>query len=62
MSMCPHCHFPLIPRTQTPSGIPGVVSCMVSCTHCEAILRIEITTLKEPNLEKLQKGKGKKNG
>lgn len=60
MSMCPHCMFPLIPRPQSLSSIPGVVSYMVSCTHCEAILRVEITTLKEPNQEKLQR-KAKKN-
>jgi RNase P subunit RPR2 len=60
MSMCPHCNYPLIPRPQSQSGIPGTVAYMVSCTHCEAILRVEITTLKEPDQERIQRGRKEK--
>lgn len=50
--VCPYCLFPLI--SGKPKSGNGVVSDMVSCTHCKAILRIELTTLKEPDEERFR--------
>lgn len=48
--ICPHCQLPLtvVNRSQQPLSSNGSVDCTTSCTSCKAILRIQITTLREP--------------
>jgi RNase P subunit RPR2 len=47
MTTCPHCLFPLTGKVV--SKISSDTSeYVVMCTHCEAVLRIQVTTLRDP--------------
>lgn len=54
MFSCPHCLFPLTGGSRRLTG-PDSCEGTIYCSHCEAIVRVEITTLKEPNPKKLEK-------
>ena len=56
MFSCPHCFYVLTGKLHKHSD-HGSTSCDIQCSHCQAILRVQITTLKEPN-EKLLAEKG----
>jgi hypothetical protein len=58
MLVCPHCMYPLTGR-QTPATNGGSQH-TVWCSNCEAILRVEVTTLKDPNPERVKKKEEKK--
>src|ERR1051326_8989912 len=45
---CPHCEHPLVGKGKV-ARTPGQLAAAVSCSHCKAILRIEILTLKDPD-------------
>lgn len=54
MFACPHCEFPIAGKAKR-NVDQGTAETRIVCVHCEAILRIEITTLREPNPAKLEK-------
>lgn len=54
MFTCPHCMYALTGKASVRSE-HGSSEVTVQCNHCEAILRIQVTTLKDPNPKKLEK-------
>lgn len=53
MFTCPHCDFPLTGKINR-SVDHGTAEVILQCTHCSAILRVEITTLRDPDKERLK--------
>lgn len=54
MFACPHCFIPLTGRVKVKRE-QGSADLAIACSNCQSILRVQITTLKEPDPEKLQK-------
>lgn len=55
MFTCPHCRQQIISgRRAEVKTTNGVTSGNVFCTHCHAILHVEITTLHDPDPELLK--------
>ena len=59
MFSCPHCKNTLISGARQPDAkvSDGVASGVVLYSHCKAILRIEITTLHDPDKSLLESRK-----
>jgi uncharacterized protein YlaI len=55
MFSCPHCQFQLTGKAHVQIS-HGSSEAQIKCSHCEAVLRIQITTLHEPNEERLKEG------
>lgn len=51
MFCCPHCRFPLAGGRVNEERQAEAIQLDISCAHCKAILRISITTLKQPDPE-----------
>ena len=54
MFTCPHCQYPLLGKFKKEAS-NGTVEVMIQCTHCTAVLRVSITTLRDPEPEKLSR-------
>lgn len=55
LGICPHCHFPLAGGRFNEEKIEDAIQLDVSCSHCKAILRVTITTLKDPDPEDVKR-------
>ena len=59
MFACPHCDFQLVGRNKTRIE-HGSSSTQIACSHCDAVLRVDIVTLRDPDPKKLaEKGQNK---
>lgn len=57
MFACPHCEFQLVGKSKTKTE-HGTSTTQIKCSHCDAVLRIDILTLKDPDYKKLaEKGR-----
>lgn len=58
MFSCPHCMFALTGRHSRVAN-NGTSEIVIDCKNCGAILRVMITTLREPDPKRLEKQKNK---
>lgn len=52
MFACPQCQYALVGKVKV-NRVNGTATAQIACSHCDAVLHIEITTLREPDKQKL---------
>lgn len=55
MLSCPHCLYPLAGSRFHSEKIGEVFQTDIACSHCKAILRVTVTTLRDPDPEAIKK-------
>lgn len=52
MFACPHCGYQLVGKSKIHTE-HGTATMQIKCSHCDAVLRVDIVTLKDPDEQKL---------